>query len=58
MTNWIWCTEDRWTSLAQEIRRRLQGEDLIIAFENLLADQPQEEFQIPSVGCGISGNKL
>ncbi len=29
------------------------GEDLIIAFENLLADQPQEETQLPSIGCNI-----
>lgn len=33
--------------------KEVTGEDLIIAFENLLADQPQEEFQIPSVGCSI-----
>lgn len=33
--------------------KEITGEDLIIAFENLLAGQPQEEFQIPSVGCGI-----
>lgn len=29
------------------------GEDLIIAFENLLAGQPQEEIQRPSLGCNI-----
>lgn len=29
------------------------GEDLIMAFENLLAEQPQEEFQKPSLGCNI-----
>jgi len=31
----------------------ITGEDLIIAFENILAGQPQEEIQIPSIGCGI-----
>jgi len=29
------------------------GEDLIIAFENLLSGQPQEELQKPSIGCNI-----
>lgn len=29
------------------------GEDLIVAFENLLAEQPQEELQKPSLGCNI-----
>lgn len=29
------------------------GEDLIIAFENLLNGQPQEELQLPSMGCNI-----
>lgn len=29
------------------------GEDLIIAFENILAGQPQEELQKPSMGCNI-----
>lgn len=29
------------------------GEDLIIAFENLLAGEAQEEFQKPSMGCNI-----
>lgn len=29
------------------------GEDLIIAFENLLAGEPQEEIQRPSMGCNI-----
>lgn len=29
------------------------GEDLIIAFENLLAGEPQEELQRPSIGCNI-----
>ncbi|MCL1667951.1 thioredoxin family protein [Elizabethkingia ursingii] len=33
--------------------KEITGEDLIIAFENLLAEQPQEELQLPSVGCGI-----
>ncbi|RKW60185.1 MAG: thioredoxin family protein, partial [Riemerella sp.] len=28
-------------------------EDLVIAFENLLAGQPQEELQRPSLGCNI-----
>lgn len=31
----------------------ITGEDLIIAFENLLAGEPQEELQRPSIGCGI-----
>lgn len=34
-------------------QKEVTGEDLIIAFENLLADQPQEDIQIPSLGCGI-----
>jgi len=29
------------------------GEDLIIAFENLLSGEPQEEIQRPSMGCNI-----
>lgn len=29
------------------------GEDLVVAFENLLAGEPQEENQIPSIGCNI-----
>lgn len=29
------------------------GEDLIIAFENLLAGESQEDIQKPSIGCGI-----
>jgi hypothetical protein len=29
------------------------GEDLIIAFENLLAGEAQEEIQRPSMGCNI-----
>lgn len=29
------------------------GEDLIIAFENLLAGEPQDEIQRPSMGCNI-----
>lgn len=33
--------------------REVTGEDLIIAFENLLAEQPQEEHQLPSLGCNI-----
>ncbi len=33
--------------------KELTGEDLIIAFENLLAGAPQEELQMPSLGCGI-----
>ena len=34
-------------------QKEVTGEDLIIAFENLLAGQPQEEMQIPSMGCNI-----
>ncbi|RQP10611.1 MAG: thioredoxin family protein [Chryseobacterium sp.] len=34
-------------------QKEVTGEDLIIAFENLLADQPQEEIQKPSLGCNI-----
>ena len=30
-----------------------KGEDLIIAFENLLAGEAQEEIQRPSMGCNI-----
>ena len=33
--------------------KEITGEDLIIAFENLLAGEPQEEMQIPGMGCGI-----
>ena len=33
--------------------QEITGEDLIIAFENLLAGEPQEEIQRPSIGCGI-----
>ena len=33
--------------------KEITGEDLIIAFENLLAEQPQEELQKPSMGCNI-----
>ena len=34
-------------------QKEVTGEDLIIAFENLLAGEPQEELQRPSMGCGI-----
>ena len=34
-------------------QKEVTGEDLIIAFENLLAGEPQEENQRPSIGCGI-----
>ena len=34
-------------------QKEITGEDLIIAFENLLAGAPQEEFQRPSLGCNI-----
>ncbi len=34
-------------------QQEVTGEDLIIAFENLLARQPQEELQKPSLGCNI-----
>lgn len=34
-------------------QKEVTGEDLIIAFENILADQPQEELQKPSIGCNI-----
>jgi len=34
-------------------QKEITGEDLIIAFENLLAEQPQEELQRPSLGCNI-----
>src|SRR5690606_38490973 len=33
--------------------KEITGEDLIIAFENLLAGAPQEEIQRPSMGCNI-----
>lgn len=33
--------------------KEITGEDLIIAFENLLAGEPQDEMQRPSMGCGI-----
>lgn len=33
--------------------KEITGEDLIIAFENLLAGEPQEEMQRPSMGCNI-----
>lgn len=33
--------------------KEITGEDLIIAFENLLAGEAQEEIQRPSMGCGI-----
>lgn len=34
-------------------QKEVTGEDLIIAFENLLGGQAQEELQKPSTGCGI-----
>jgi len=34
-------------------QKEVTGEDLIIAFENLLAGAEQEEFQRPSLGCNI-----
>ena len=34
-------------------QKEITGEDLIIAFENLLAGAPQEDIQKPSMGCGI-----
>ncbi|SFI17240.1 thioredoxin family protein [Halpernia frigidisoli] len=34
-------------------QKEVTGEDLIIAFENLLAGESQEEVQKPSMGCGI-----
>lgn len=34
-------------------QKEITGEDLIIAFENQLAGQDQEEFQRPSIGCNI-----
>lgn len=34
-------------------QKEITGEDLIIAFENLLAGTEQEEFQRPSLGCNI-----
>lgn len=33
--------------------KEITGEDLIIAFENHLAGEPQEELQKPSMGCNI-----
>lgn len=33
--------------------KEITGEDLIIAFENLLIGEPQEEIQKPSIGCNI-----
>lgn len=33
--------------------KEITGEDLIVAFENLLAGEPQEEIQKPSMGCNI-----
>lgn len=37
--------------------KEITGEDLIIAFENLLAGEPQEKIQKPSLGCGIKWKK-
>lgn len=34
-------------------QKEVTGEDLIIAFENLLAGEAQEALQKPSMGCGI-----
>ena len=34
-------------------QKEVTGEDLIIAFENILAGESQEEVQKPSMGCGI-----
>lgn len=34
-------------------QKEITGEDLVLAFENLLANQPQEELQKPSIGCNI-----
>ena len=33
--------------------KEVTGEDLIVAFENLLAGAPQEDLQKPSMGCNI-----
>ena len=33
--------------------KEVTGEDLIVAFENLLAGEPQDENQRPSMGCNI-----
>lgn len=33
--------------------KEVTGEDLIVAFENLLAGESQEELQKPSIGCNI-----
>lgn len=33
--------------------KEVTGEDLVIAFENLLSGEPQEEMQLPSIGCNI-----
>lgn len=38
-------------------QKEVTGEDLIVAFENLLAEQPQEELQKPSLGCNIKWKK-
>ena len=35
--------------------KEITGEDLIIAFENLLGGELQEEMQRPSMGCNIKG---
>ncbi len=37
--------------------KEVTGEDLIVAFENLLAGEPQEEVQLPSIGCNIKWKK-
>lgn len=34
-------------------QKEITGEDLVVAFENLLAGAEQEEFQRPSLGCNI-----
>ena len=33
--------------------KEVTGEDLIVAFENLLAGELQDENQLPSMGCNI-----
>jgi hypothetical protein len=38
-------------------QKETTGEDLIVAFENLLLGEIQEEIQKPSIGCNIKWRK-
>ena len=39
--------------MKQNHTHKISDQELIIAFENLLSGNPQEELQKPSIGCNI-----